>query len=147
MTCYLKLSPLSFKDLSAPKVWVRQLILLISPLEMLVSFTCGIPPWPLNIHYISFPRSYSSSCNFLLHVFFPVEGFIRFRIHFNVQHILSLWFSYWSQCIFIENTLVTLPFYPTSGGQPPSEETPWLLHSLDFIRIHEQAELLDSFFQ
>ena len=87
MTCYLKLSPLSFKDLSAPKVWVRQLILLISPLEMLVSFTCGIPPWPLNIHYISFPRSYSSSCNFLLHVFFPIEGFIRFRIHFNVQHI------------------------------------------------------------
>lgn len=87
MTWYLKLSPLSFKDLSAPKVWVRQLILLISPLEMLVSFTCGIPPWPLNIHYISFPRSYSSSCNFLLHVFFPIEGFIRFRIHFNVQHI------------------------------------------------------------
>lgn len=79
--------------------------------KMFISLTCGTPIEPLSTHYMSFPRSCSGSCNFLLHVFFLKKGLIRFRIHFNVQYILSLWFSYWNQCIFIENTLVTLPSY------------------------------------
>lgn len=75
--------------------------------------------------------------------FFLAEGSIRFRIHFNVQHILSLWFSNLNQCIFIENTLVTQPFYVLHlGCSLPVSAV--MTSFLALIRIHEPAELLPA---